>query len=389
MAYSAGQYANSVTNQKESIDKMLYTLSANNAPLIAKYMRLNPAGTKADPIVKQTKHYFIQKRMKTLRDTLQAAITTTSATTIYTNDQYADYKAASGDLVGTLIRVDSEVMLVTAASYSSPKWTLTVTRGYASTTAATHSKDAKVIILNFAVKEGADASRSDSEYSGNDYNYTQIFDTVIHHTGTQQAIEGHTKENQINKQMADKMPTLWKRMQHCMIHGVRYQTGSNNETRTMGGMKQFVAADMVEDCGNNPITVAKLEDYALKLETKGVDTQKPLMLLAGKNLLRGIANFKGAILQETVKTKTMDYVVNKVVLPCGIKLELEPYIQDMLDDEAFIYPKNSMKWKHLRKWDKAKLGKNGDSDRVLGLSEATCEFPGWSLGGALEITNVA
>ncbi len=62
-----------------------------------------------------------------------------------TSETVVDVGDAAVFNVNDLIQIDSEIMLVTALDSSSAQETLTVTRGYFSTTAATHTTDANII----------------------------------------------------------------------------------------------------------------------------------------------------------------------------------------------------------------------------------------------------
>ncbi len=95
--------------------------------------------------VGSAKNEWIEDELTAQTTTLAAAISTTSATsaTVASGDG-ADKFPPDVVTYNTVIRVDQEYMLVTAVSTD----TLTITRGYGSTTAATHASGATIHIVS-------------------------------------------------------------------------------------------------------------------------------------------------------------------------------------------------------------------------------------------------
>jgi len=107
----------------------------------------------------------------------QVTITVATSGTAMIPDDVATYQ--------TVIRIDQEYMLVT--SISSNVWT--VTRGYASTTAATHAAEADVHIVSVLEHEGADGKNAWTMARSRPANYVQTFSRVVEVTGVQEAIK--------------------------------------------------------------------------------------------------------------------------------------------------------------------------------------------------------
>ena len=77
--------------------------------------------------------------------------------------------------IDQIIRIDREYMLVTGVSTD----TLTVTRGYASSTVATHTTGAVVHLVNQPEYEGADAKKAIARVRTRPSNYIQTFTRTI------------------------------------------------------------------------------------------------------------------------------------------------------------------------------------------------------------------
>jgi len=177
----------------------------------------------------------------TVSDTTSTEITSASGngTDLFPND-VATYNV--------VIRVDQECMLVSGNSSD----VLTVTRGYGSTTKATHASAAVIHVISQLEYEGADGKKAFTTARTRPSNYVQTFSRTVEVTGVQEAIKklgGITSE--INYQIYKSMMQLAAELEKTLIFGVADQVGDGSSTfRTMGGLWHMIATNRTSDSGS-------------------------------------------------------------------------------------------------------------------------------------------
>lgn len=139
---------------------------------------------------------------------------------------------------GDLLLIDSELMWVSAVSSGIP----TVTRGYASTTAATHADASTCTRVGRARIDGDDADDSPQTEVTSATNVTQIFQRSVNVARSKQK-QSHwgiadPKGYEIDKKMDELM------MQLCKLpyYGKRY-AGTASAGRTAGGFTQYITTN--------------------------------------------------------------------------------------------------------------------------------------------------
>lgn len=165
-----------------------------------------------------------------ISDTLNAAVSDTTGTTITLSNQ--DYFS-----VGDRILIDSEEMRITAFPSTT---TATVVRGFASTTAATHSNAATIIIIGPVIAENADDPASVTTQGETQSNYFQIctftwtFSKRAQVTPTYEHRQGGRDQAELRKKMNETAPL---RMELTLLLGQQAQ-GSSTSPSAMGGIRQ-------------------------------------------------------------------------------------------------------------------------------------------------------
>jgi hypothetical protein len=156
--------------------------------------------------------------------------------------------------VGDAIRVNNEIMLVTAIDTSTE--TLTVTRGALGTTAAAaHAVGAEVIGVGTVLAEGDIGS---ANFQGRDKysNYTQIFSKKITVSRTEQSIPKYGVPNELNKQMRNAMLHCNVGIEQAALYGVGYEN-SASRVRSTAGLNSFITSNV--DSSSSWITVEAIE----------------------------------------------------------------------------------------------------------------------------------
>jgi len=164
-------------------------------------------------------------------DQLHGAITS-GATSILVDD-------ASKFQVGQTLICESEQMLVTALDESTHY--LTVVRGYAGTTPASHVDNMAVLIALPAIAENQSTPLSPTTSGESDYNYFQQSEFSVQFSHRAEVIPTRESyslkvnarlENDLRKKMEDTIP---EQMEWTLLHGNR-SVGGVGQASTMGGI---------------------------------------------------------------------------------------------------------------------------------------------------------
>jgi hypothetical protein len=213
---------------KINIDELIYMLNPDDLPLLG--------GVNADgfPVVPKqpvdnTEFFWMEDEFLTPR--------TTAAEALDGSDTGLDVAAGSGErfAAGDAIRIDDEVMTISSVSND----TLTVVRGAAGTTAATHADGAEIIGIGTMLAEG---SIGDEQFTGRSKysNYTQIWTSKIQISRTAQRIPKYGIANELARQTKKVMLAEGVNMEQSLLYGVKYQSGA---VRSTGGLAQFVTTN--------------------------------------------------------------------------------------------------------------------------------------------------
>jgi len=163
---------------------------------------------------------------------------------------------------GHVIKIGEELLLVTAVNAGTK--TLTVTRGYASTTAAAIADGAKVEVQFVEGQEGSDARQARFKARKRVSNITQIFDDAIEITGTAQAVTQYGISDLYEYEKQKKQLELALQLEKAVINGIRYENG---QVRQMKGIRNFVQTNV--DAINGALTADGINNLAQKIYEKG------------------------------------------------------------------------------------------------------------------------
>ena len=167
-----------------------------------------------------------------LSDTLAAAITTTTATQFTVT--YGEYFA-----LNDVILLDSELCLV--VSIAATNNYLTVTRGFAGSTAATHSNAITVHRLGSARPEGSSPGWSQQVVVSQPYNYSQIWDATASITGTEEALKNYAPADLMAYRIDKRMAELYQMMEKALLYNSKRYVGTAAIGRMSAGLDFFVA----------------------------------------------------------------------------------------------------------------------------------------------------
>ena len=176
---------------------------------------------------------WLQDTFNPVTDTVDSGLSSSSTTTTFTPTTGALYQP------GDLLKIGTEYLWVSSVSSGIP----TVTRGYNSTTKATHADSATVTFISRARIEGDDADDSPSTEVASAYNYSQIFQRTVNVSRSKEKLAEYGvaswEDYLIDKYMKELMMLLNK----VPFYGKRY-VGTSSAARTAGGFRDFITDNL-------------------------------------------------------------------------------------------------------------------------------------------------
>lgn len=362
-----------------SIEDLVQKYPAKTFPLLR---RLD--GSVFTKEVDNTKYEWKEETLRPTNDALAGGgLATTSATTVV------------GTVPGVfnvddVIQLGSEHMVVTAVA--SDGITLTVIRGWASTTAATATAGATIYRIGIAAPEGKDADGAVIQPLNGLYNLTQIFEDVVDMSGTEEESflyrtnDGNTNaSNQITK----KQQELMEMLQSSIVMGRRAEDVTGKR-RTQGGLKYFIdtyaAANAVNFGGagswNSVSTFVPTGSYTYTLGQQKLDDLiqsivaqrgKPTAIYAGYKAIRRMSIWNIELTRGTRQDDVRGFTSMGRYLSQAGDLDVVMVPGDALSDLIFVVDESRLGYKAFknRGWFTERLAKTGDSSRWQILGEYT------------------
>lgn len=337
------------------IDDLIYSLEPKDLPL------LTGMGSSGVPLLQRsptgdTTFYWMEERAPLPRSTVSGAINS-SVTTIT-----VPTAGAVNFSIGDTIKIESELILVTDIDTSAE--TLTVTRGYAGTSGASHADGSAIIGVGTILPEG---DVGNSNFVGRDKysNYTQIWSKTLRVSGTEQVIRKYGIPNELNHQMVKQSQNLYLGMEHSALYGVKYVDTATRK-RSSGGIMSWITATV--DSTTAWITVSNIEAqqsaaYALGGEFTHV--------MVHPNGMAALNNGEGS---ERISTVTVDDP-RRGRRPCSmVNTEFGPVElvrhRWLKTTDAVGYSPDRFTMRTLRPMMVEKLAKVDDTDSFLLICEA-------------------
>ena len=142
--------------------------------------------------------------------------------------------------LGDVILCESELMQVTSVDVANN--TLTVIRGFAGSTAATHAVDNTAIYrLGTARPEGSSPGWARQTTTAQPFSYTQIFDDMVAITGTEEALKNYAPADLLSWRLDARMQEMYQLMEKALIYNSRRYAGTASLGRLSGGLDFWVA----------------------------------------------------------------------------------------------------------------------------------------------------
>lgn len=250
-----------------------------------------------------------------------------------------------------------EQMLVTGVSSN----TLTVTRGYGSTTAAAVTDNDSILILGNAQTEGSTAPDEKTTQTETKTNYTEIIRTPFSVTGTQDASENYGGKDisYLQKKMGiEHLKTMELKF---LFSEPKNDTSTNSAPRrTTGGLNYWISTNRTN--ANGTLTESEFETFCRTLFRYGT---KKKVLMASPLLISAINSWGQAKLNMVPSDKTYGISLKEYLSGHG---SLYLVKHDLLEEDysgfGFAIDVDNIQYRPLRDRD-TKLNTNiqaNDSD---------------------------
>jgi hypothetical protein len=355
---------NLTTETKINIDELIYCLSPKDLPL------LHGVGADGVPLLPRTPldntiFYWLEEEVPLPRGTLNEPL----------DSSETGIDVATGDavkfIVGDAIRIDDEIMLVTAVDTTTE--VLTVTRGSAgvtNTTAAAHNIGADIIGLGSYLVEGAIGGAS---FQGRDryFNYAQILSKKINASRTAQRIPKYGVPNELNKQVMANSQSLAQQREQNALYGVRHLETAT-QRRMSGGFNFFVTTNV--DTTTTWLTLDALETQLQNAYNNGGSFE---YVMAQPQSFAALNNLAG---NERVQTVTIDDArrgrsrATVVMTEYGdVQLVRNRW---MRSKEAFCFSRENFIERVFQPVVMEKLAKSDDTDTYMMVYEGGFEVKG-------------
>lgn len=267
---------------------------------------------------------------------------------------------------GDVIEVDSELMWVSAVAAP----TLTVTRGFAGTTAASHDDDSPVYIRTRARLEGDEADDPYTTTLDNPYNHSQILQKTIIVSGSDLKIKKYGVANEYNRQLmkviggggggkgakgkAGELPIL---LEQAAFYGQR-AAGSATTARAMGGLSYYITTN-VNSLTNSPaLTQKHIEDGVQNAWGYG---GQPNLIICNGFAKRKISGFYSGAVRTERREDIGGLVITTIATDFG---ELDILLNRWCpSNKLFIVDSRQIGFVTIRDFQEEKLAKGGDYEK--------------------------
>lgn len=266
---------------------------------------------------------------------------------------------------GDVLEIDSEQLWVSAVGASS----VTVTRGYAGTTAASHLDNTAVYIRTNARLEGAEADEPYTTVVSNPYNHSQIISKPIIVSGTDLKIRKYGVPNEYNRQLLKliggtgggknsrgKAGELPIKLEKAAFYGKR-AAGATAAARSMGGLPYYITTN-VNNVAGVALTQKHLEDGIQNAWSYG---GQPNLIICGGHAKRKITGFYGGAVRYNSKETMGGLRIDSVTTDFG---DLDILLsRNSQADKVFIVDDREIGFIPIREFQEEKLAKGGDYEK--------------------------
>lgn len=287
-----------------------------------------------------------------------------------TSDLALDVAAGTGIRfgVGDVLRLEDEYVRVTAVATD----TLTITRGYGASAGAAHADGTAVTGVGKALPEGSDPETARALNRTERFNVTQIFGPeAVETSGTKDAIRQYgVPGTEHDKQVFNRFAEQAVAFEQAIFYGQLFND-VGNETRTMGGVVNFVQTNV--DSSTTTLDAASISALVGDVWDAGGNpgiievgfAQKANISAFDSNLVRYVAGEAAA--------KARGQIVDAVDID-GVGRILVGLNRWVLPNDLFLRSREQLELVTLRPWFYKSLGDTGDGRKGIVVGEKTLKF---------------
>lgn len=266
-----------LTPHRRVIGDMIHLIDPTDAPVVMK-LGLDSARSKFALNLNGTKIEILEDEYAATSDVAAQGTTITSTTLSITVTDASKFQD------GSMIRIDDEIMVVSAINATTNVLTL-YARPHSGSTKATHAATSTVQIVGMARLEGDDADYGPIQDITAPYNYTQIFQKGINVTRTQAKISQWGIDDEFQYQENKAVPELMRLVERAMFNSVR-AIGTKVLPRSFGGLDTFITDNTTNI--TTTLTKAAIESVAKNIWDDGGNVDMLVVGSGGANTLHGL-----------------------------------------------------------------------------------------------------
>src|SRR5687767_10720155 len=210
---------------------------------------------KKGPTINAVKHEWQEDSLIPTTDLLNGAIGDTTSTN-FTVDNGDRFKP------GYVLSIEGEQVRVNSVAGN----VLTVTRGYAGSTAETLSDNAEINIVGYAVTDGADPAQFSTTNRVLKFNYHQVFQEAVTVSMLEEWAENYGVGDKYSYEVMKQLKKMSIIKEKLLFKGKRAEDTVNG-TRTMGGLDYFITTNT--DTVAEAITITKINNMLKKCYDAG------------------------------------------------------------------------------------------------------------------------
>ena len=308
---------------------------------------------------------WLEDTLAPRQDAIDGAIDASQTTVLVDNGAYFQQ--------GHVIQVDSEYMYVSSITGN----TLTVSRAYGGTSAATHSDNAVVYMRTIAKKTGDNYAISYTTTTTNLFNYTQNVETAVRVNGDQKTTNDYGITDEMAYHIAKKIGgstqvgqkgkagELILMLAQTFYYGKR-QLGSNTVAGAMGGFDTYVTTNLTGD------TSTALDRPTIHTQLRNIYNAggEPTHLLTSPWGAEKITQmYEGAVRTERSEERGGSHIM---YVDTPVKKGLIVEVDWMCPDtKSFIFDKEKLGWCTVRPFAPKDMPSLGDYEVKSIIGEYT------------------
>lgn len=301
------------TPHRRAITDVISLIDPTDTPAIAALGGLDGAAAKFRFVNWPSKTVeWLEDTHAPLSDALNESASITSTVTTITVTDASLYEP------GYLLLIDSELMWTSSTDLTSN--VLTVTRGVAGTTAASHASNASIEIISNARVEGAESTPIAFTDRSVGSNVTQIFHQEVKVSRSHLKLSQYGIADEMAYQKDKAVPATMRQIEKHLFYSKGLSTGSATVGRIMNGFQGFITTNKVSGAS---LSQAAFENAVLSAYNNGgggpwVAFVNPVNKQKIKNFYDTTGVASNTVLRVSQDTREVGMDIDRINTPFGV-----------------------------------------------------------------------